>query len=185
MKAWLDLKSVALPLRMRALARDARGYPIPFNVAIGTDGVPSFKVQDVAKISYCLKFRACAICGKRMSRELAFVGGPLSIANRMFTDPAMHADCARYALRVCPMLAAPSFAYARRTGDVAGHVPNVESDLVSTERPDRFGLGVTHDFELVELQGELVIRAEPFEAVEWWRGGQRLPDPPPQGKDAP
>lgn len=172
MKAWLDLKTVPLPLHMRALPRDERGYPVPYNVAVGIDGKPAFKVQDILKVSRCICQRRCALCGKPINSLVGFVGGPLSIANRLFADPGMHPDCARYALRVCPMLAAPRWNYARHTPAVPGHVPNIVDDNVSIERPERYGLGLCDDYEMVTVQGQQYIHAAPFEHVQWWKEGQ-------------
>lgn len=180
MKAWLDLKTVAMPLHMKGLARDERGYPVPYNVAVGIDGKPAFKVQDVLKVSRCIHERRCAMCGKRIAGKVAFVGGPLSIANRLFTDPGMHADCATYALQVCPMLAAPRWGYARHTPQIPGMVPNMVDEQVSTERPERYGLGLCDGYELADVRGQTYIHAAPFESVQWWKNGQLL-DEHPQG----
>jgi hypothetical protein len=63
----------------------------------------------------------------------------------------MHRDCASYALKVCPFLAAPSFAYSQKLPD-----GTVASENVSVNRPDRFGLGITRNFQPVRLgDGEL------------------------------
>lgn len=172
MKAWLDLKTVPLPLHMKKLPRDQRGYPVPYNVAVGTDGKPVFKVQDMLKVHNCIHQRRCALCGKPVRGLMAFVGGPLSIGNRLFADPGMHQDCATYALRVCPMLAAPRWGYARHTRQVPGHIENIVSEQVSTDRPERYGLGLTSSYELVQVQGETYIHAAPFESVQWWKEGR-------------
>ena len=96
------------------------------------------------------------------------MGGPLSIENRFFTDLPMHRDCASYALKVCPFLAAPSFAYSQKLPD-----GTVASENVSVNRPDRFGLGITRNFQPVRLgDGETVLRADPFEYIEWWCLGE-------------
>jgi hypothetical protein len=66
---------------------------------------PDFKTTDPRKIQRCVTERRCGICGKTMDREVVFVGGPLSMVSRIFNDPAMHEECARYAYEVCPFLA--------------------------------------------------------------------------------
>lgn len=164
---WLNLSTIATPRRIARLKRDIRGYPIPHTVAYRPDGSPDFRAIDQEKWLQAARLRRCGICGDVLGARIAFVGGPRSIANRIFTDLPMHRDCATYALRVCPFLAAPSFAYRRSIPegmDVNTHV--------STVRPDRFGLAICKDFRLARLtSNDVVIVASKFERVEWWAQG--------------
>ena len=170
MKPWRDLAAIPMPTRILTLRKDARGYPIPFAVGNGTDGQPDFRVIEPAKWMRAAQHRLCGICGESMGAHLAFVGGTLSISNRLFTDLPMHRDCAVYALRACPFLAAPKFAYSRTAPEWA-HV----SQNVDAKRPNRFGLGVTKDYKLARLpDGEVVIQAAEFSAVEWWHEGEAV-----------
>lgn len=168
MKAWTDLLAIDMPPRVAALPRDARGYPIPYTVQRDETGKPDFRVVDPDKWMRAVRMRCCGICGETLGARIAFVGGPLAMANRLFTDLPMHRDCAIYALRVCPFIAAPKFAYSRALPE-----GTVASDNVSTERPEQFGLGITKSFKVVAVNREPVLRAGEFESIEWWRHGER------------
>lgn len=168
MKTWIDLATVETPLRIATLPRDARGYPVPHTVRYDADGVPDFRVIDPEKWFRAVKLRRCGICGETLGARVAFVGGPLAMANRFFTDLPMHRDCAVYALRVCPFIAAPKFAYSRSLPD-----DTQVSNNVSTTRPEQFGLGVTKVYKPLVVNGEVVLQAAPFESIEWWRHGVR------------
>lgn len=169
MRTWINLADVPMPVRIARLARDARGYPIPYAVMYRSDGTPDFRAIDPEKWMRAARHRRCGICGDVLGAHLAFVGGPRSIENRLFTDLPMHRDCAIYALQVCPFLAAPSFEYSRKLPE--GTAIN---NHVATDRPPLFGLGICRGFQLVRLPGnDIVIHAEPFENVEWWLNGTR------------
>lgn len=170
MRTWTDLAAIETPVRIARLARDARGYPIPHTVQMRPDGTPDFRVVDPAKWMRAARWRCCGICGEVLGARMAFVGGPLSIENRLFTDLPMHRDCATYALRVCPFLAAPSFAYSRRPPQ-----DTVAIAHVSERRPERFGMGICRDFRLVQLPStDVALQAATFEDVEWWEHGQQV-----------
>lgn len=170
MRTWIDLADIEMPQRVTDLARDTRGYPIPYTVKYDNNGLPDFRVIDVDKWHRAIKARCCGICGITLGGRIAFVGGPVSIANRLFNDLPMHRDCAEYAMRVCPFIAAPKFMYARMLPE--GTQVN---EHVCDERPDQFGLGISRGFEVVQLAGGvLALHAHTFESVEWWKHGQVL-----------
>lgn len=157
---------IETPVRIAQMKKDARGYPIPFTV-LWKDGVPDFRVIDPQKWADALSAKRCGICGGFLGAHIAFVGGPLSIENRLFTDLPMHRDCAIYALKTCPFLAAPKFSYAKNHDEqfaVNAHV--------SINRPERFGLGMTKKFTVVSLQqGDMALHAAPFTSIEWFDVG--------------
>jgi len=159
-----------MPPRVAALARDARGYPIPYTARYDQGGMPDFRAIDSAKWMRAVRTRCCGICGEPLGGRVAFVGGPQAMQNRLFTDLPMHRDCAIYALKVCPMLAAPKFAYTRAIGVGTG-----VNEHVSTVRRERFGLGVTRQFELAQLGTEIVLHAGLFESITWWAHGAEVP----------
>lgn len=168
------MKSIAIPIPacMEHLRLDARGYPIPFNVTIKPDGTPDFRVVDLVKWAKCVNEGLCALTGWQLGYAKAFIGGPRSIASRCFTDSAMLPEAARYAIQVCPFLAAPNFRYAEKI-EVAGHVVS-KNENVSPDRPSVFGLGITHGYDVVQLGEDLVIRAKGFYHVEWWKNGVQV-----------
>lgn len=169
MKTWKDLSLIAVPARVKSLPVDERGYPVPHTVQ-WVEGKPDFRVIDPQKWAKAVQLRRCGMCGEPLGAHMAFVGGPLSMRNRMFYDLPMHRDCATYALQVCPFLAAPKFGYSS-----AGQGVTVHSGVLA-ERPPRFGLGITRSFEVMRIpRGEVVLHAGVFESVVWWQHGSEVP----------
>ncbi|MEN1648456.1 hypothetical protein AAIH51_33530, partial [Pseudomonas aeruginosa] len=109
----------------------------------------------------------CGMCGQKLGKAMAFVGGPISIKNRLFADLPMHESCAVYAMQACPFIAAPKFSYQSALSTEMAVNP-----LVSDSRPDRFGLGITNKMKLVTIQGQTVIKAGRFSRVQYWVGGK-------------
>jgi hypothetical protein len=104
-----------LPLRMKKLPVDARGYPIPWFVAI-IDGTPDFRVVDTKKLARVLKGeRRCWICGETLGTQLAFVVGPMCAVNRISSEPPSHRECAWFSAIACPFLSRPK-AHRREAG---------------------------------------------------------------------
>ena len=174
MKAWTDLSSIFKPPRIRSLATDPRGYPVPYFAATDSGGHPDFRVVDQDRWQLAVRFRRCGICGDQLGQNVAFVGGPASIESRLFTDLPMHIDCAGYAMQSCPFLAAPSFSYLR-SDTVPDGINTRINQAVSTHRPLMFGLAVTRAFETVFLPDlTLALSASPFKSVTWWQNGTPL-----------
>ncbi|HBO2935215.1 TPA: hypothetical protein L4R50_000211 [Pseudomonas aeruginosa] len=167
MKAWTDLSAIQTPPRIAALPKDERGYPIFFTALIEPDGKPNYRVQDTRKCNRALSEGLCGMCGQKLGKMMAFVGGPISIKNRLFADLPMHESCAVYALQACPFIAAPKFSYQPTANAGMGVNP-----LVSNARPERFGLGITNKMKLVTLHGQTVIKAGRFSRVQFWVSGK-------------
>jgi hypothetical protein len=95
------------PAQIRALPRDARGYPIP--AFVGTlNGQRDFRVIHRDTVAHCVRERLCWICGRGLGRLLAFVIGPMCGVNRISSEPPSHVDCARFAAQNCPFLTTPA-----------------------------------------------------------------------------
>jgi len=185
--AWTD---VPIPKKMRGLGKDARGYPIPFVVLLDTDGAPHFAINDDRRIARCIGERRCAICGSRLPRLLWFVGGPASAfhVDGCYRDTAMHHECMRYALQVCPYLAAPK--YLGRI-DAAGLDPAklpkgcpalfLDPTLIP-ERPPLFVAVASIGQKLIRRDegGFYLQPLRPYTAVEFWRHGKLLSEPEAQ-----
>jgi len=171
MKAWTDLDALTTPPRVARLKRDERGYPIPAWAMLDANGKPDFHVLDMAKWVRLAQLRFCGICGEALGRHLAFVGGPKSVERRVFKDLPMHHDCASYALRACPFLAAPKFSFAAVGHQVDG-VTTDTSTMVSPERPERFALAIARTMELCLLpDGSPGLIAGEFTHFAWWENG--------------
>lgn len=183
---------VPIPKRMRTLERDQRGYPVPFIVLRDKTGRPQFTINDVRRTEEARTKRLCSICGKRLGRSVWFIGGSrcFTHAHGGFVDGPTHEECSFYAIRVCPFLAAPS--YAKRIDDkLLAEDATPDGLLLATvphmlpDRPERFGLGETSNYEVffAPRQGWL-YRASTWDYVSWWQHGQEVnaPDAPaPEG----
>ncbi|MPQ71493.1 hypothetical protein GC387_33380 [Pseudomonas sp. MWU12-2323] len=169
MAAWTDLSAIETPPRIASLPKDERGYPIFFTLLVGPDGKPNFRAQDPYKWEAGVHNSLCGICGQKLGKKFAFVGGPRSIKSRYFTDLPMHESCAVYALKACPFIAMPKFTYLTQ------HAPELAvNPLVSDKRPEMFGIGITSKMKVVQLQGHTVIRAGTFTRVQFWKDGKPI-----------
>ena len=165
--AWTDLATIKTPERVARLPKDDRGYPIFYAVSVDAEGKPNFRVIDPQKWELGIRDRLCGVCGQRLGKRLAFVGGPKSIKSRYFTDLPMHESCAEYAVQVCPFIVLPKFKYASEHKAAVAINP-----VVDDNRPQQFGIGITTKMKLVSLQGQIVIRAGAFARVQYWKEGQ-------------
>jgi len=153
-----------MPPRIASLRRTAQGWPIPYFVERPVDGTLDFRVMHPQRMVWALKRRLCWICGQPMGRHIAFVGGPLAIAQRQFSDPASHRDCAEYALRVCPFLASP--ATERRDANMPAHA--VLPGHHVRANPGVSGLLLTGHY----LFRDLIIHAGEAREVHWYTEGR-------------
>lgn len=184
------MSPVLIPERMQALARDPRGYPIPFGLLIDPDGKAHFSLNDESKRLQILRRDLCSICGTKLFRGRWFVGGVLSAfhADGAFIDPPMHAECARYALQACPYLAAPRYA---ATGDIgrkqlAAAQKSIQqatgANLIGVDRTLIPGRPADDVFVAIMATGQLIFDnlnmrpKRPYSRVEFWRHGAQIPD---------
>lgn len=119
-----------LPIRMRSLPLDARGYPVPWFVA-WVDGAPEFRAMDPSKWLLAVRDRRCWVCGGALGVYLTFVIGPMCGVNRTTSEPACHLDCAQWSARNCPFLSRP---HAVRREDSATEPLKVERAGVPIDR---------------------------------------------------
>lgn len=167
-----------MPSRIAALPHDARGYYVPVMVYRDPEGRPHFQINDHDQRLRVIFEDLCSICGGKLTRGRWFVGGPASAfhAHGAYIDPPMHGECARYALQVCPYLAAPT--YAKRI-DGRTLKPDQRDALLlldPTQDPDRppvFVAVMALATEIIE-GGEKVKPARPYRRIEYWRAGARL-----------
>jgi hypothetical protein len=108
------IKFDKLPKRMAHLKLDPRGYPIPFFVKI-LNGEPEFRLSDPKKKEICRKQKKCWICGKPLlAKSFWYITGPIGLSNQVASDEAMHEECARFSLKICPHM---FYEKAERTSD--------------------------------------------------------------------
>lgn len=168
-----------IPSRMRALERDPRGYPIPWSVWRDNANHAHFTINDEIKRFRSLVEDLCAICGGKLMRNRWFVGGPGSAfdPNGAYFDPPMHGECAHFALKACPYLAAPH--YTKRIDAGTVDFSNVSPDQIfldrtqSPERPAQFVAVLAIGQTLYRPQ-YLVRPTRPYLRVEYWKNGERL-----------
>lgn len=179
---------VAIPDRMRHL-KTWRGVAVPFMV-VWKDDRPLFSITDDQLQDAAPRLNLCSVCGTKLFRGRWFVGGPLSAfhPNGSFHDFAMHAECMRYSLQVCPYLALPKYLgsvgpaiidhHGQQIGRKAipNEVLNPEWTLRVPERPDLFcAVMTTGPVEISASNGSYEPR-RPYAQVEFWRHGTRIPD---------
>lgn len=95
-----------LPDAIKVLPRDKRGFPVPA-FAEWIDGEPDFRVVKAGWRENCVNRRLCWICGCRLGDRKWFVTGPMCTVTRTTSEPPCHAQCAEFAVRVCPFLSMP------------------------------------------------------------------------------
>lgn len=183
---------VTIPMQMRGLQKDDRGYPIPYVVLRDIQRKPMFTINDHFRTRECLTKHLCSICGKRLPIEPWFVGGSRCFLHEhgAFIDPPVHYECGNYALQVCPFLAMPS--YSKRIYDKLLRPERRPSNLTIVRQahmlpnqPEHFGFGRTADFTYIEYREEGrniggIYKATTWSFVEFWRNGEIInaPDKP-------
>lgn len=124
---WRD---IPVPPLIAARPRDERGFPILFTSYIDDAGVPDFRLSNPKQRDICFRDRRCGICGEIMRDLMAFIGGPLAVANRCFGDPPMHPPCAEYSRLVCPWLALKRDRHVAMGSEIrGGYVANTPSGV--------------------------------------------------------
>ena len=169
-----------IPPDLRDNDRDRRGLPIPFVVYRDVKGAPHFSINNVAAVDQVLDHKLCGLCGKPLlPGQIWLIGGPGStfLEDGMYIDPFMHEACGRYAIAVCPFLAAPS--YARRVEGRTLKQTDAHEDMelhdnqIAPPRPDFFVLARTTDFSLVNSHDgsghRYILPERPWKHVEFWK----------------
>jgi hypothetical protein len=95
-----------LPPRMKRLALDHRGFPVPWFVA-WIDGKPDFRIVETPKIGRAVRENRCWACGDILGQHKAFLIGPMCAINRVISEPPSHRDCAIFSAKACPFLSQP------------------------------------------------------------------------------
>jgi hypothetical protein len=174
------MKTAKMPVLLAKRPRERRGYPVPYVAMIDASGRPQLTINDAEKVRDCSENRKCGLCGAKLTHGAWFVGGRrcFTSAYGAFVDPPMHEACARYALQVCPYLAAPS--YGRRIDDKLlkpEHTPDgvaILSQNMPDARPDTFGLGKTLNYTITPTANGPILVPGKWELIEFWRNGKRL-----------
>lgn len=163
--------NLMLPPAVAALPRDPRGYPVPWFVAEVDGRRDDLRIACAEKRTLAFHRRLCWVCGQRLERKSAFIGGPLAVTNRVFGDWCMHPVCAVASMSFCPFLNGDM---RRRSGREKpdGAVP---LEGAHENRPELAALAVCRT-ESVEMLREGLFQAPSFYFVWWYRDGQRVPE---------
>jgi len=133
-----------VPLRMRSLPVDSRGYPIPY-FATSADGKSGLRGAHTAKLAECVYFKRCWLCGQALGRYKAFVVEPLRTISRLASEPPSHTDCAKFAAIAAPLLTGDSRAVA---------------------------VWVTRDVKTIQQDDDLLFRMGDPEQAFWYAQGR-------------
>lgn len=172
----IELAEVPVPDRLKDRPR-FKGFLTPY-IADSSDGEQGEKggivvlgKADPIRWAECVEERKCAMCGERLDYWIAFIGGVRSVRFRSFLDPAMHIECAEYAMSVCPwMLGGEDF--AERT---IAKSPTRELTKVPEGSENRIAMYVTHTYKVrhqastVNGAPQVIVFcfASPVKRLEW------------------
>lgn len=177
---------------LRTRPKDRRGYPIPYIVLIDKNKRPHFTINDQSRVYEVVKKKLCGLCGKKLDNGAWFIGGAKCFTSPLgaFIDPPVHKECGEYALKVCPFLAAPS--YANRIDDktldpeaTPGGTLIAEHDVdMPAEQPALFGFGQAVGYEVhytgpgqfVMVPVDVPGRPGKWNRIEFWNDGAKLDD---------
>lgn len=161
----LDWKS--LPMRMKSLPRDERGFPVPWFVQ-WIDGKPEFRVMDGHKYLSAIRDNRCWVCGEKLGITKVFVAGPMCGINRTSAEPPSHIECARWSAKNCPFLSNPRM--VRREDEV---INKRAPGHALTRNPGVAMLWVTRQYEVFnDGRGNPLIQMGEPERVEWYAHGR-------------
>lgn len=171
-----------MPASVAELPRDERGYPVPFFVAWLDDlgrplpeqmpfgvGKPEFRTADPRKLVRCVRHQLCWICGQPLDmRKGCFVIGPMSVINRITSEPPSHRDCAEFAMAACPFLSRPKA--VRREHDMP---ENSEPPGFYGHNPGTMAVYQCRGY-IVEQHDDGILLSLPLPSGIWWyREGRR------------
>lgn len=182
------MKDIPIPFHLSKNDRDRRGLPIPFIVYRDMNGVPHFTVDDTELVNLALSKKLCGLCGKPLKvGQMWLIGGPLSAfaEDGMFASPPAHEDCARYAVQVCPYIAASNYSRLIEDktlkADAVHDTAQVHNDGIVPTRPLFFVLARTSGFKVTDLgdgsDKKYILPRRPWKDVEFWKNGRQIARP--------
>jgi len=120
-----------------------------------------------------------------LTREIIFAGGPNSAfhPHGAYIDAPLHRECMRYAMRVCPYLAAPTrreYLNQRAVDKISERLKQVTiiDPTLMPDRPEMFVSVMSYGRRLVPcLSGgpnPYQRPYKPYRGIEFWRHGGEL-----------
>jgi hypothetical protein len=167
-----SLNGIAMPERIKRLAVDHRGFPVPKFVA-WPNGEADHRVVNTARFQPAVSKHQCWICGEPLGRYFVSVIGCMCAVNRVISEPPSHRECAEFAVKACPFLARPHAhrreinmpeGYKPGPGFALARNPGVSCLWVSREYPKPFRT-------FAGEKGVLFSLGDPVETV-WYREGR-------------
>lgn len=173
---------IELPFNLSKLDRDRRGLPIPFVVYRDKEGTPHFTINDIHALTMALGNKLCGLCGKpHKMGKMWFIGGVGAAFHEsgLFIDPPVHEECGRYAMQVCPFIAAPN--YSKRIEDATldpekSHGGVLTDNQMDPSRPPLFIFARTSSYRLIEAEESAVYiqPRRPWKEIEYYLHGTRI-----------
>lgn len=156
------------PHRIKRLARDERGYPVPF-FAMEVHGKPDFRIADTDKWFRCVKESLCWVCGDKLGAYKTFPIGPMCAINRTTAEPPSHLDCARFSAQNCPFLSQPRMRRNEKDKPEGASMPGIGI----LRNPGVTLLWSTREYALFFVDGKPLIKVGNPTSVEWWAEGRK------------
>jgi hypothetical protein len=178
------MADVPIPRALRSRPR-WQGYVIPYATVVDDQGRPDFRVLDYARTRECMEQQLCGLCGRPIEPGgwICFIGGPGAIKNRIFADPGMHEECARYAAAICPYLSNADGQHRPASGlpKVAGYQVVLDPlALPATARPARMAIYKCKHYDVIWEPGASIPHARPHnhpKKIDWDAMPQRAEHP--------
>jgi hypothetical protein len=172
------MESLSMNLKVEALPK-WKNFPIPYFVTYTKDGIPDFKIINEENRRRCANERLCWICGQKIDYWIVFIGGPIAIKHRLFTDGPMHEECARDALEICPFLVgsmdyAPDSSFRLERFDETVQLRDYTHLQVRQKPPDKIGVYKTRGFKVAvtKEKNAWFFWAEKPISVVWTKRGE-------------
>lgn len=98
------------------------GLVVPYLSMTTADGTAYLGQTRGKPVGECIVNRLCQICGRRLdpTRPLLFLVTQQNIDEAFTGEPALHPECAAYAIKACPMVAGRMPTYAKHQADHTG-----------------------------------------------------------------
>lgn len=162
--------------RILKLPRDHRGFPIPWFIHIGADGVPDFRCIAPGKFATAIRRRFCWVCGEPLGVRMTFVIGPMCAVTRTTSEPPNHFSCAEFAARACPFLTKPAMRY-QPNDDLMASGALEAPGLVIDRNPGVACLWTTRSYSVFSApspspQRVFLLKVGDPEHVAWFREGR-------------
>jgi hypothetical protein len=152
-------EAIKLSARLMALPWDVRRkIPVPYFNQM-SDGTVNFTGISFPKVIRCGTEGLCGICGRDLDYWIAFVGGPVSLKNRVYSDPPFHEDCAKFAMTACPFL---SRRVHRRTPEEKFGDDSWKAPEAVMEKPKEWVIGVTRKYRMLSHAGGVLFKTAPM-----------------------